>query len=75
MARFALYSILAIALITGIVFAANPGLDVEVAGYFFRPDIRASVNALRPTLEIPLVAASDLATAKRVYAVADGWGV
>ncbi len=31
--------------------------------------------ALRPTLEIPLVAASDLATAKRVYAVADGWGV
>jgi len=51
LARFALYSILAIALITGIVFAANPGLDVEVAGYFFRPDIRASVNALRPTLE------------------------
>ena len=31
--------------------------------------------ALRPTLEIPLVAASDLATAKRVYAVADAWGV
>ena len=31
--------------------------------------------ALRPTIEIPLVAASDLATAKRVYAVADAWGV
>lgn len=31
--------------------------------------------ALRPTLEVPLVAASDLATAKRVYAVADAWGV
>ena len=31
--------------------------------------------ALRPTIEIPLVAASDLASAKRVYAVADAWGV
>jgi hypothetical protein len=31
--------------------------------------------ALRPTVEIPLVAASDLGTAKRVYAVAHAWGV
>jgi len=35
----------------------------------------ADPAALRPTIEIPLVAASDLATAKRVYAVADAWGV
>jgi hypothetical protein len=31
--------------------------------------------ALRPTVEIPLVAAADLGTAKRVYAVAHAWGV
>lgn len=35
----------------------------------------ANPAALRPTVEIPLVAASDLATAKRVYAVAHGWGI
>ncbi|MCU1537524.1 MAG: integral rane protein [Humibacillus sp.] len=32
-------------------------------------------SVLRPTVEIPLVAASDLRTAKRVYAVADAVGV
>ena len=31
--------------------------------------------AWRPTVEIPLVAASDLGTAKRVYAVAEAWGI
>jgi hypothetical protein len=32
-------------------------------------------SVLRPTVEVPLVAASDLRTAKRVYAVADAVGV
>ena len=32
-------------------------------------------EALRPTIVIPLVAASDLATVRRVYAAADGWGL
>jgi lipid A 4'-phosphatase len=50
-AKIALYSILAIAAVTGVVFALAPQLDVEVAGYFFRPDIRAAVGALWPTLE------------------------
>lgn len=51
MARIALYSILAVAVITGVVFAVAPQLDVEIAGYFFRPDVKAAVGAMWPTLE------------------------
>jgi lipid A 4'-phosphatase len=50
-ARFALYSIIAVALVTGVVFAANPRLDFEVAGYFFRPDVKAAIYNLQPVLE------------------------
>ena len=51
MARIALYSILAAAVITGVVFAVHPQLDVEIAGYFFRPDVKAKVIAAQPILE------------------------
>ncbi|HEX4861021.1 MAG TPA: phosphatase PAP2 family protein [Rhizomicrobium sp.] len=51
MARVALYSIVAVALITAAMFALNPQLDFDLAGYFFRPDVKAPVSSLRPTLE------------------------
>jgi lipid A 4'-phosphatase len=51
-ARIALYSILAVAVITGVVFAVAPQLDVEIAAYFFRPDIKAQVGAMQPVLEM-----------------------
>ena len=52
MARVALYSIIAVALVTGVVFAANPRLEFEVAGFFFRPDVRPAVHDLQPVLEV-----------------------
>jgi lipid A 4'-phosphatase len=50
-ARITLYSILVVAVVTGIAFGVAPQLDVDIAGYFFRPDIRAQVSALQPALE------------------------
>ena len=52
MARIALYSILAVAVIAGGVFAVAPQLDVEIAGYFFRPEVRATISAIYPVLEM-----------------------
>ena len=51
MARIALYLIIAAALATGAVFAAIPRLDVEVAGYFARPDVKAVVQDLNPVFQ------------------------
>jgi lipid A 4'-phosphatase len=51
-ARIALYAILAVAAITGVVFAVAPQFDVEIAGYFFRPDVKAQVGAMQPVLEM-----------------------
>jgi lipid A 4'-phosphatase len=51
-ARLALYSIAAVALVTGVVFTADPELDVAIAGYFFRPDIKAEIYSLYPVLEV-----------------------
>lgn len=51
MARIALYSIIAAAVATAVMFAVYPDLDVAVAGYFFRPDVKGTVTALQPVLE------------------------
>lgn len=52
MARIALYSILAVAVITGVVFAVVPQFDIDIAGYFFRPDVKVRVSAMQPVLEM-----------------------
>jgi lipid A 4'-phosphatase len=51
-ARIALYSILAVAVITGVVFAVVPQFDIDIAGYFFRPDVKVRVSAMQPVLEM-----------------------
>jgi membrane-associated PAP2 superfamily phosphatase len=50
-ARVALYLIVAAASAAAAVFAAFPQLDLDVAGYFHRPDIKAAVQSWRPVLD------------------------
>jgi lipid A 4'-phosphatase len=68
-ARIAFYSIVAVALVTSVVFAANPELDFEVAGYFFRPDVKAAVHNQQSVLETVRVCNNVLAVATALLAL------
>jgi lipid A 4'-phosphatase len=48
---FALSCIVAVALTTGVAVTVNPLLDLEVAGIFERPDVKAVVQGLQPYFE------------------------
>jgi lipid A 4'-phosphatase len=51
MAIVALLLILLTGLITGIVVAIDPAFDLQIASYFYRPDVKATVSALYPWIE------------------------
>jgi lipid A 4'-phosphatase len=68
-ARVALYSIVAVALVTAVIFALNPGLDFELAGYFFRPDVKATISGLQPILEAIRVCNNILAVTTALLAL------
>ena len=68
-ARIGLYSIIAVALVTGIVFTANPQLDFEIAGYFFRPDVKTAVHDRQSVLETIRVCNNILAVATALLAL------
>jgi lipid A 4'-phosphatase len=69
-ARVALYSIVAVALITAALFALNPQLDFDLAGYFVQPEVKATVARLRPALEAIRVCNNILAVTTAVLALA-----
>jgi lipid A 4'-phosphatase len=50
--RVALYLIIAAALVTCGVFAAIPRLDVDIAGYFHRPEVAAVTQNLNPIFQM-----------------------
>ena len=51
MAIAGLLLILLTALMTGIVVAIDPAFDLQIASYFYRPEVKATVGALLPWLE------------------------
>ncbi|MCX7312352.1 MAG: phosphatase PAP2 family protein [Alphaproteobacteria bacterium] len=72
MARVALCSIIAVALVTGAAFAAAPWLDFDTAAYFHRPDVAAAVQSLSPVLEAARTANNTLAVLTVVLALGTG---
>jgi lipid A 4'-phosphatase len=57
--------VLLLALVTSVVFAADPLLDLEIAAYFQRPDIKEFLHGINPFL----AAVRDLSTAISVVCV------
>jgi len=51
MAIAALLLIVLTALLTGLVVAIDPAFDLQVAAYFYRPEVKATVATLMPWLE------------------------